>query len=423
MAPLPTEGVLQLLPRNAFSSSSKANDLALSSLELDRQATPQNYQNHALTRRATTSPSTYTPCSGCKPPGSLNNQAFFALFAILGVAMVVASLWFFFWAKNGGFRWQEGDWEDYKTTVMRKKGPDGKTISCSRSTRFTNISSVDKRTKFAAKSVIARDEKGRKGILAKRGFGGTHSFNYADNFTDYGDTRLDDISETSTQAPPPPYHAHHKSHKAAGAHHNKRYRDRDIKSYRAEQPARVGGINREADGSHIDFGGSETMTDYSSAPAVDNHKRARAHQKAKEDAARMEREWKREADRAAAQAVRDANTTVRQTPASTPRPKARTPSPTKRPVTAHKQGQRSRSHSPKKRDFSYSRGDDHASNAYTASSGGVSGSSYLDAYRPHANTRAEAPGAWPRPESPQKNGRGGAGRDVMAGYRRGMDDI
>ncbi|KAF3926008.1 hypothetical protein ABW20_dc0107851 [Dactylellina cionopaga] len=50
-----------------------------------------------------------------------------AVFAILGGAMA-ASVWWFF-LKQGGFVWKEEDWDDYKSSVMRKKGPDGKTIS------------------------------------------------------------------------------------------------------------------------------------------------------------------------------------------------------------------------------------------------------------------------------------------------------
>jgi len=43
--------------------------------------------------------------------------------------MVLATIWFFFWAKNGGFVWRRGDWQDYKSTVLRRKGKDGRTLS------------------------------------------------------------------------------------------------------------------------------------------------------------------------------------------------------------------------------------------------------------------------------------------------------
>jgi len=320
--------------------------------------------------------------------------------------MVLASLWFFFWSKNGGFKWQQGDWDDYKSTVLRKKGPDGRTIySGSRSTKFSGQSIADKQARWAAKSVIARDEKGRKGILAQRGFGGTHSAYYRDNFTDFGDDRTEAMSEVASHAP-----RHHKPRPQTGGHHTQRYRDRDLKQYRHERVARVGGINREADGSRF---GSETMTETSSDTYRPKKKKtqrteetATAEKKARHDAAAMERQWKRDAESIAAEAARERPIELK------PTPKSRTPSPTKKPAGARRE---SRASSPQKRarDFSYTQGDDSASAGHTNTSAGQN--SYYDAYRPHATGG--------RQSSPVKGGRGGGGRDVMAGYRRGMSDI
>ena len=36
------------------------------------------------------------PAKGGAPPQAFNNKAFFALFALLGVSMVLATIWFFF---------------------------------------------------------------------------------------------------------------------------------------------------------------------------------------------------------------------------------------------------------------------------------------------------------------------------------------
>lgn len=41
----------------------------------------------------------------------------------------MTGIWFFFWAKNGGFYFKEDDWDDYKSTVLRRKGPNGTTLS------------------------------------------------------------------------------------------------------------------------------------------------------------------------------------------------------------------------------------------------------------------------------------------------------
>ncbi|GAB7346456.1 hypothetical protein MBLNU457_5148t2 [Dothideomycetes sp. NU457] len=419
MAPLPA-ALLRPLSRSAPSRAlPNISGLAVSSLELDSSATAEDAVANLLHRtqsspllksshlvpRADSSTNTYVPCAGCKSPESFNNQVYFALFAILGVAMVLASLWFFFWSKHGGFKWQEGDWEDYKSTVLRRKGPDGRTISGTRSTKYSGQSIAEKQARWAAKSVIARDEKGRKGILAQRGFGGTHSAYYRDNFTDFGDDRTEAMSEVTSQAP-----RHHKPRAQTSGHHSQRYRDRDLKQYRHERVARVGGINREADGSHFD---SETMTETSSDTYRPKKKKtqrseeiASAERKARHDAAAMERQWKRDADRAAAEAAREPPIELK------PTPKSRTPSPTKKPAGARRE---SRASSPQKRDrdFSYAKGDDSASAGHTNTSAGQN--SYYDAYRPHATSG--------RQSSPVKAGRGGGGRDVMAGYRRGMSDI
>ncbi|KAF3936276.1 hypothetical protein ABW19_dt0206872 [Dactylella cylindrospora] len=49
------------------------------------------------------------------------------IFALLGGGMALSVWWFF--QKRGGFVWKEDDWDDYKSSVLRRKGPDGKTIS------------------------------------------------------------------------------------------------------------------------------------------------------------------------------------------------------------------------------------------------------------------------------------------------------
>ncbi|KAK0635716.1 hypothetical protein B0T17DRAFT_482062 [Bombardia bombarda] len=65
------------------------------------------------------------PVPGAILPQAVNNNALFALFGIIGAAFVVVGIWFFFWAKNGGFVFREDDWDDYKSTVLRRRGPNG----------------------------------------------------------------------------------------------------------------------------------------------------------------------------------------------------------------------------------------------------------------------------------------------------------
>ncbi|KAK0651736.1 hypothetical protein B0T16DRAFT_454164 [Cercophora newfieldiana] len=69
------------------------------------------------------------PGAGMINPHDINNNAVFAIFGILGAGFVVLGIWFFFWAKNGGFYFKENDWDEYKSTVLRRKGPNGTTLS------------------------------------------------------------------------------------------------------------------------------------------------------------------------------------------------------------------------------------------------------------------------------------------------------
>jgi len=80
---------------------------------------------------------TIDPTLGVKDPHDLNQVGFFILFGLIGAGLVVLGIWFFFWAKNGGFEFKEHDWEDYKSTVLRRTGPNGTILS--NATRPTNL--------------------------------------------------------------------------------------------------------------------------------------------------------------------------------------------------------------------------------------------------------------------------------------------
>jgi len=142
----------------------------------------------------------YKPGIGTINPHKVPNRAFFALFALLGVAMVLTAIWFFFWAKNGGFKFRKGDWDDYKSTVLRRKGPNGTTLSGA--TRTTKLGGGS----IVAEAVGDREKGGWKRGEQKQGKG---------------------------------------RGKPKG---NKNNEDADVRAYRHEKPAKVGGLNREADG-------------------------------------------------------------------------------------------------------------------------------------------------------------------------------
>jgi hypothetical protein len=73
--------------------------------------------------------SNFIPGQGVVEPTHVPTKALFALFGILGAVFVVVGIWFFMVTPNGGFVFKEGDWDDYVTTVMRRKGPNGTTLS------------------------------------------------------------------------------------------------------------------------------------------------------------------------------------------------------------------------------------------------------------------------------------------------------
>ena len=142
----------------------------------------------------------YNPGALTIDPTHVNNRAYFALFAILGAAMVLAAIWFFFIHKNGGFVFRRGDWDDYKSTVLRRKGPNG-----------TTLSGATKTTRLGGGSVVANEGDGEKGAAKwKRGV-------------------QDKVGRGLKRG-------------------KKNNEDADMRAYRAEKPARVGGLNREADG-------------------------------------------------------------------------------------------------------------------------------------------------------------------------------
>ena len=180
------------------------------------------------------------PAAGSIPPEALNNKGIQALFALIGASFVLGAIWFFFWAKNGGFKWQKGDWDEYKSTVLRRKGPDGKTLS-----------NATKSTRLGGGSVVG------------------------EGYSDSGGT----TTELSSEAPI--ISEKRKAKKSNKNPHKETARDRkvreaaearweggadnDVRAYRHERVAKVGGLNRDSDA--MFYG-----TDYSQTePSVAQH--------------------------------------------------------------------------------------------------------------------------------------------------------
>lgn len=203
--------------------------------------------------------------AGARNPSDLAGPGFQALFAIIGVGMTLTAIWFFFWAKNGGFKWRKDDWEDYKSTVLRRKGPDGKTLSnATKSTRLGGGSVVHGGSYGAESSVGYTDETGtsvdvNEYKVAEEGKGGLRG----------GDGRVRKDKKTRRE-------------------NTNDYNDPELRAYRDEKAARVGGLNRHADGMYTDYSGSqpsELGSNVSSAPLVKKETDPKKEAKAKKQRA------------------------------------------------------------------------------------------------------------------------------------------
>ncbi|KAI4116422.1 MAG: hypothetical protein LQ345_003161 [Seirophora villosa] len=244
MAPLDSELAPSL-------SSLRIHPRSLQSLEKFKRAdsiSPLQAGSYLFSRDAAPDGRRIKHGSGAFDPQAINNRGFFALFAILGAAMVLASIWFFFWAKNGGFHFKKGDWEEYKSTVLRRKGPNG-----------TTLSGATKTTDLGGGSIVAAGSRD-------------------------GDFDDEPIREKRGKKKG-------KKDKKAGARGSKNNHDEDVRAYRHEKVARVGGLNRTPDASyHHDFAYTSTepteseMTQSDYTPFVQSFVPINTPRKAKEKA-------------------------------------------------------------------------------------------------------------------------------------------
>jgi len=216
---------------------------------------------HLSRRQSTSTDPKYHPGSGSKNPLSFNNDGFLLLFGLIAATMVLASVWFFFYAKNGGFHWKKGDWEECKSTVLRRKGLDGKTLS--NATKSTKLG-MSEAPKFRSEPAYT-DSTAESDAYALREVN-SRDWAYANN-----------------------NHGQREKHV--------KIRDSDLVEYKQEKSAKVGGLNTAATGSHYDY----SSTDPSTASA--NPKQAKRAQREKE---RREKQRRKEEAKAAKQAQKNA---------------------------------------------------------------------------------------------------------------------
>lgn len=217
------------------------------------------YTRSLLTAR-TPAGSSVDPSAGSISPDAFNNKGIQALFGIIGASFVICGIWFFFWAKNGGFQWRKDDWDEYKSTVLRRKGPNGTTLSGATKSTILGGGSVvgdgysdGTMTELSSEAPIlsekrkAKTSKGEKKESAK-------------------ETKVREAKEAQWEG---------------GG-------DNDMRAYRHERVAKVGGINRDSD---AQFYG----TDYSETePSVTTPHRSRDERRASRHASPEKRSGRRE---------------------------------------------------------------------------------------------------------------------------------
>ncbi|KAF2179370.1 hypothetical protein K469DRAFT_741599 [Zopfia rhizophila CBS 207.26] len=365
MAPLP-DSILTYLPRSLLSESPTVNVDA-------RSLSPMVVHDLHLGKRATNH---INPSSGSRPATDFNNKGFQALFALIGVGMVLTSLWFFFWAKNGGFKWQEGDWEEYKSTVLRRKGPDGKTLS-----------NATKSTKLGGGSVVHgyTDETGTSADFSEM------------REVEEGHSRRFGLRGGEA-----------KKHRRQSNKND--YKDPELREYRHEKPARVGGLNRQADGIYTDHSNtepSELGSNVSSKPLVtpkDKKKEAKAKERRAKEHMRQAKQQEKEAARHAAaeakaaksaekaQAKKDKAERKKNKKKGSPTEVTSEPAPSEAPISEPAPARRA----PPSGAYSFTTGDDTNTvytGAYTenrTAPSELNESSYYSDYRPRAEPAAFA---------------------------------
>ncbi|KAI0834172.1 hypothetical protein F5Y06DRAFT_279548 [Hypoxylon sp. FL0890] len=235
------------------------------------------------------------PSKGVVKPQDINNPFVFVLFGLIGAAFVCAGIWFFFWAKNGGFHFKENDWEEYKSTVLRRKGPNG-----------TILSGATPSTQLGGGSVYKDVDDGQTEYT-----GGLTQIS-----GDTGDTHstLTGITGGASDVTGRERRRQKRERKEREREKKKDRRNREksgrrvgedgvlvdeeaeaaakdhLRAYRHEKPARVGGINKASEGSEWDgstapdnstSAGSDLLSNRQSTPTNTPTKKERQEMKEK----------------------------------------------------------------------------------------------------------------------------------------------
>jgi hypothetical protein len=207
------------------------------------------------------------PAVGVTPPQNIPNNAIFALFGLIGVGIVLTGIWFFFWAKNGGFYFTENDWSDYKSTVLRRKGPNGTTLSGATASTDLGGGSVvhgeKNGSRWGGRTIRGKGKKGQKRYKDFEDEESTIGGSAAGSELSY--LKPESVA-TGKESKPKKEKKRDKKEKKARSVATTDLASRldeeesvvapevkdAIRAYRHEKPARVGGLNKQPDGSAFD---------------------------------------------------------------------------------------------------------------------------------------------------------------------------
>ncbi|KAI1505883.1 hypothetical protein F5X99DRAFT_415584 [Biscogniauxia marginata] len=235
----------ELATRSASSTLSKLGPLAARSVLLTRDETQDDSEPNV------------DPAKGAIPPQNINNKFIFVLFGLLGAAFVCAGIWFFFWAKNGGFYFKENDWDDYKSTVLRRKGPNGTILSGATPSTQLGGGSIykdvdDGTTEYTGGLTQVTRDTGDTGSTLTGITGGVSDFAGRERRRQRREKKEREREKRKDRK------NRSKSRRRVGEdgalvdEEAEAAAQEQLRAYRHEKAARVGGINREGDGSEWD---------------------------------------------------------------------------------------------------------------------------------------------------------------------------
>lgn len=205
---------------------------------------PLSEASRIFARESTHTP-TIDPSHGVLDPHDISNVGFFVLFALIGVGLVVTGIWFFFWAKNGGIHFKKNDWDDYKSTVLRRKGPNGTLLSGA--TPSTNLGggSVYKDVREDDSTTVVTESTTLSGVTA-----GASDIAAREKRREKQEKK--DSERRKRRADKSSSNKRRVGGEGVTDEVAEKEAKQHLRSYRHEKSARVGGLNKQSDGSQWD---------------------------------------------------------------------------------------------------------------------------------------------------------------------------